>query len=166
MVHAGTGSAADLAKVDARGKLVLLTPTDICGTTCDFPTLRDKRVAAAAAAGAVGVLVASPDLTRLGRPEELDQCPDGPQSCPAIQPYAALPIVTVPYAEAEALIKRIEADRSPVRITLDGSTAPRVYAARFHDEDGSGRTPTGWRRVTSTGSTTTSTRHGPARSTS
>ncbi|MGW0296694.1 S8 family serine peptidase [Streptomyces anthocyanicus] len=134
VVHAGTGSAADLAKVDARGKLVLLTPTDICGTTCDFPTLRDKRVAAAAAAGAVGVLVASPDLTRLGRPEELDQCPDGPQSCPAIQPYAALPIVTVPYAEAEALIKRIEADRSPVRITLDGSTAPRVYAARFHDE--------------------------------
>jgi hypothetical protein len=48
-------------------------------------------VRAAAAAGAVGVLVAAPGLTSLGRPTEFDQCLDGPQSCPAIQPYAALP---------------------------------------------------------------------------
>ncbi|MFD1276256.1 hypothetical protein ACFQ51_44840 [Streptomyces kaempferi] len=50
VVEAGTGSAAELAKVDARGKLVLLTPTDICQATCDFTRLRDERVAAAAAA--------------------------------------------------------------------------------------------------------------------
>ncbi|MFB7497254.1 PA domain-containing protein [Streptomyces sp. NPDC056161] len=130
VVHAGTGSAAELARVDARGKLVLLTPTDICKETCDFPELRDERVAAAAAAGAAGVLVAAPGLTSLGRPETLDQCVDGPQSCPAVQPYAALPIVTVPYGEAEGLIKRIKADGSHVEISLGGGVVPRAYAAR------------------------------------
>ncbi|WUD77328.1 S8 family serine peptidase [Streptomyces sp. NBC_00510] len=134
VVHAGTGTAAELADVDARGKLVLLTPTDICQGTCDYAKLRDERVAAAATAGAVGVLVAAPGLTSLGRPSELDQCVDGPQSCPAIQPYAALPIVSVPYAEAEGLIKRIKADRKHVEISLGGSVVPRAYAARYHDE--------------------------------
>ncbi|MFE7750556.1 S8 family serine peptidase [Streptomyces sp. NPDC057428] len=134
VVHAGTGSAAELADVNARGKLVLLTPTDICQSTCDFPKLRDERVAAAAAAGAAGVLVAAPDLTSLGRTSDFDQCADGPQSCPAVQPYAALPLVTVPYTEAEGLIKRIKADRSHVRISLGGSVVPRAYAARYHDE--------------------------------
>ncbi|MDF6046107.1 S8 family serine peptidase [Streptomyces sp. JH14] len=134
VVHAGTGTAAELADVDARGKLVLLTPTDICQDTCDFAKLRDERVAAAAAAGAVGVLVAAPDLTSLGRPSTLDQCLDGPQSCPAIQQYGELPVVSVPYAEAEGLIKRIKADRSHVGISLGGSVVPRVYVARYHDE--------------------------------
>ncbi|MFE0629202.1 S8 family serine peptidase [Streptomyces sp. NPDC058864] len=134
VVHAGTGSAAELADAGARGKLVLLTPTDICQSTCDYPKLRDERVAAAAAAGAVGVLVAAPGLTSLGSPSTFDQCPDGPQSCPAIQAYAALPIVTVPYAEAEDLIKRIKADRSHVRISLGGSAVPRAYAARYHED--------------------------------
>ncbi|WP_189313102.1 S8 family peptidase [Streptomyces brasiliensis] len=134
VVHAGTGSAAELADVDARGKLVLLTPTDICQDTCDYPKLRDERVAAAAAAGAVGVLVAAPHLTSLGRPSTLDQCVLGPQSCPAIQPYGALPIVAVPYAEAEDLIKRIKADPSHVRISLGGSAVPTAYAANFHDD--------------------------------
>ncbi|WP_405765012.1 S8 family serine peptidase [Actinacidiphila glaucinigra] len=134
VVHAGTGSAAELADVDARGKLVLLTPTDICQDTCDFAKLRDERVAAAAAAGAVGVLVAAPGLTSLGRPSELDQCLDGPQSCPAIQQYTKLPLVSVPYGEAEALIKRIKADRSHVRISLGGSVVPRAYAARYHED--------------------------------
>ncbi|MFF7680186.1 S8 family serine peptidase [Actinacidiphila glaucinigra] len=134
VVHAGTGSPAELANVDARGKLVLLTPADICQGTCDYPKLRDERVAAAAAAGAVGVLVAAPGLTSLGLPSTFDQCLDGPQSCPAIQRYAALPIVSVPYAEAEGLIKRIKAARSHVRISLGGSVVPRAYAARYHDD--------------------------------
>ncbi|MGW9133353.1 S8 family peptidase [Streptomyces sp. NPDC055681] len=134
VVHGGTGSAAELADVHARGKLVLLTPTDICQDTCDYPKLRDERVAAAAAAGAVGVLVAAPGLTSLGRPLPMDLCVDGPQSCPAIQPYAALPIVSVPYAEAEGLIKRIKADRSDVGISLGGSVVPRAYVARYHDD--------------------------------
>lgn len=134
VVYAGTGSAADLANADVKGKLVLLTPTDICQASCDFPRLRDERVAAAADAGAVGVLVAAPDLTSLGRPTDLDQCVDGPKSCPAIQSYGPLPIVTVPYAQAESLIKRITSDRSPLEVGLGGSVVPRVYAARYHDE--------------------------------
>ncbi|WP_393073146.1 S8 family serine peptidase [Streptomyces sp. LN704] len=134
VVEAGTGSAAELANVDARGKLVLLTPTDICQATCDFTSLRDERVAAAAAAGAAGVLVAAPDLTSLGRPTELDQCPDGPKSCPAIQSYGPLPIVTLPYDRAESLVKRIRSERSPVELSVGGSVVPKVYAARYHDE--------------------------------
>jgi hypothetical protein len=134
VVQAGTGSAAELADVDARDKLVLLTPTDICQDTCDFAKLRDERVAAAAGAGAVGVLVAAPGLTSLGRPSTLDQCWDGPQSCPAVQPYGALPIVSVPYTEAEDLIKRIKADGSQVEIALGGSVVPTAYVARYHDD--------------------------------
>lgn len=138
VVYAGTGSAAELAGVNARGKLVLLTPTDICGTSCDFPRLRDERVAAAAAAGAVGVLVSAPDLNSVGGSLELAMCTDGAQSCPKVEPYAALPVVKVPYAEADRLIKRIKADRSNVRIELGGSAAPRTYAARYHSD---GRIP-------------------------
>lgn len=134
VVYAGTGSAAELADVDARGKLVLLTPTDICQGSCDYVKLRDERVAAAAAAGAVGVLVAAPGLTSLGLPSTLDQCVDGPQSCPAVQSYAALPIVSVSYAEAEGLITRIKAPRSHVGISLGGSVVPRVYVAGYHED--------------------------------
>ncbi|MFJ4925980.1 S8 family peptidase [Streptomyces sp. NPDC088736] len=134
VVDAGTGTPAELAKAHVKGGLVLLTPTDICQTSCDFARLRDERVKAAADAGAVGVLVAAPDLTTLGRPTELDQCADGPKSCPAVQSYGPLPIVTVPYAQAESLIKRIRSDRSPVGISVGGSVVPRVYAARYHDE--------------------------------
>ncbi|WP_447136246.1 S8 family peptidase [Micromonospora sp. LZ34] len=132
VVHAGTGSAADLARVDARGKLVLLTPTDICTNTCDFVRLRDERVAAAAAAGAVGVLVAARGLTSLGTfPTQTTTCTDGAQSCPAVQPYAALPIVSVSYDAADRLIKRLQADSRHVRILLGGSAAPTVYNASF-----------------------------------
>lgn len=131
VVHAGTGSAADLAKVGVRGKLVLVTPTDICTTACDFIILRD-RVAAAAAAGAVGVLVAAPGLTSLGVvPTQSATCTDGPQSCPEVQPYAALPIVSVDHDAAARLIKRLNADSRHVRILLGGSSAPTVYGASF-----------------------------------
>lgn len=133
VVYAGTGTAAELADVDARGGLVLLTPADICQGTCDHTELRE-RVAAAADAGATGVLVAAPGMTSLGSPSTFDQCPDGPQSCPAIQPYAALPVVSLPYGQAEALIKRIKADPSHVRIGLGGSVVPRAYAATYHDD--------------------------------
>ncbi|TWD13593.1 subtilisin family serine protease [Streptomyces sp. T12] len=134
VVYAGTGSAAELADLDVRGKLVLLTPSDLCAGVCDFPKLRDERVAAAAAAGAVGVLVAAADLTSLGRPSELDQCLDGPRSCPPVQTYGPLPVVSVPYTEAQGLIKQLKADRSNVKIGLGGTVVPTVYVARYHDE--------------------------------
>lgn len=134
VVYAGSGTADDLADVDARGKLVLLTPTDLCQGTCDYPRLRDERVAAAASAGAVGVLVSAPGLTSLGVPSEFDVCADGPQSCPAVRPYAALPVVSVPHAEAKSLIERIGSAGSKVRIDLAGSAVPKAYAATYHDD--------------------------------
>ncbi len=140
VAYGGSGSADDLAKIDAKGKLVLLTPTDICSTDCNFQALRE-RVAAAAAAGAIGVLVAGPPgLLTLGKvPAPTITCPDGPESCPAIEPYAALPIVTVPANEANRLIERINAKPDPassVRILVGGSADPEVYALAFH---GAGR---------------------------
>ncbi|GAA0393036.1 hypothetical protein GCM10009541_40190 [Micromonospora gifhornensis] len=142
VVYGGTGLPDDLAKIDARGKLVLLTPTDICpATTCQVTSLRE-RVAAVAAAGGVGVLVAGPPgLQRLTFVEPVISCPDGPESCPAIEPYAALPILTVPADEANQLIARLEAKpkkASSVRIKLGGSPDPQVYTLAFHD---SGRVP-------------------------
>ncbi|MFD8973888.1 S8 family serine peptidase [Streptomyces sp. NPDC059593] len=142
VVYAGTGSAGELAKADAKGALVLLKPTDICGTTCDFTALRE-RVAAAAAAGAVGVLVTGEtDRVALLKYESFRQyrCESGPESCPPVDPYAALPIVTVPPTRATALIRRIEgAAKSGVRIELGGSReVSRAYALAF---DSPGRVP-------------------------
>ncbi|WP_117215230.1 S8 family peptidase [Allorhizocola rhizosphaerae] len=134
VVHAGAGTAAELSKVDARGKLVLIKPADICsGGGCPF-TLLGERVAAAAAAGARGVLVAGPaGMTQLGTPNtQTVDCPNGPDSCPPVPPYAALPIVTVPAAEADRLIARLDKPSSDVEIKLDGKAKPTVYNVAFH----------------------------------
>ncbi|MFB7215168.1 S8 family serine peptidase [Streptomyces sp. NPDC056255] len=142
VVYAGTGSAEELAGVDAKGALVLLKPTDICGKTCDFTALR-KRVAAAASAGAVGVLVTGEtDRVALLKYESTRQykCENGPDSCPPVDPYAALPIVTVPPAQAATLIRRIEGGaKSGVQIRLGGSReVSKAYALAF---DYPGRVP-------------------------
>lgn len=139
VVHAGTGSAEELAKVDAKGALVLLKPTDICGTTCDFTALR-KRVAAAAAAGAAGVLVTGEtDRVALLKYESFRQykCGNGPDDCPPVDPYAALPIVTVPPVEGATLIRRIEgAGKSGVQIELGGQReVSKAYALAFGSPD-------------------------------
>ncbi|MFD4944943.1 S8 family serine peptidase [Streptomyces sp. NPDC058409] len=142
VVYAGTGSAEELAKVDARDALVLLRPTDICTTTCNFTALRE-RVAAAAAAGAVGVLVAggTDRVTLESYGTRLYNCENShPDSCPPVEPYAALPIVTVPPAEAATLIRRIEGGAKPgVKVELGGnSEASKSYALAFNT---SGRIP-------------------------
>ncbi|MGW2088531.1 S8 family peptidase [Streptomyces sp. NPDC001880] len=142
VVYAGTGSAEELAKVDTKGALVLLKPTDICETTCDFTALRE-RVAAAAAEGAVGVLVTGEtDRVALLKYESFRQyrCENGPDSCPPVAPYAALPIVTVPPAQAATLIRRIEGGaKSGVQIELGGSReVSKAYALAF---DSPGRVP-------------------------
>ncbi|MFE7323713.1 S8 family serine peptidase [Streptomyces sp. NPDC057565] len=135
VVHAGTGSAEELAKVDAKGALVLLRPTDICTTTCDLTALR-KRVAAAAAAGAVGVLVAG-ETNRITLPTYLTEggiCKDGPDSCPPVGPYTALPIVTVSPTAAATLIQRIGSGaEGGVEVVLGGnSEVSKAYALAFH----------------------------------
>ncbi|MER6106003.1 S8 family serine peptidase [Streptomyces sp. NPDC001832] len=142
VVYAGTGSAEELAKVDAKGALVLLKPTDICKTTCDFNKLRE-RVTAAAAAGAVGVLVTGEtERVALLKYESFRQykCENGPDTCPPVDPYAALPIVTVPPAQAATLIQRIEGGaKSGIRIELGGSReVSKAYALAF---DSPGRVP-------------------------
>ncbi|MCX4793157.1 MULTISPECIES: S8 family peptidase [unclassified Streptomyces] len=141
VVYAGTGSAEELAKIDATGALVLVRPTDICKTTCNFTALRE-RVAAAAAAGAVGVLVAGgTDRVALeSYGTRLYNCENGPDSCPPVEPYAALPIVSVPPAEAATLIQRIGGGAKPgVKVELGGnSEVSKSYALAFNT---SGRVP-------------------------
>lgn len=142
VVYAGTGSAEELAKVDAKGALVLLRPTDICTTTCNFTALRE-RVAAAAAAGAVGVLVVSGTdrVTLESYGTRNYKCENSdPDSCPPVEPYAALPIVTVSPAEAATLIRRIGGGASSgVQVELGGnSEVSKSYALAFST---SGRIP-------------------------
>ncbi|SCF28533.1 PA domain-containing protein [Micromonospora purpureochromogenes] len=141
VVYAGTGTAGELARVDATGALVLLRPTDICATTCNFAALRE-RVAAAAAAGAVGVLVAGETgrIALLTYEPRTYKCENGPDSCPPVDPYAALPIVTVPPAEAATLIRRIGGGAKPgVQVGLGGtSEVSKAYALAFNTN---GRVP-------------------------
>lgn len=133
VVHAGTGTPAELAEADVRGKLVLFTPTDICDTYCDVPELRDQRVAAAAAAGAVGVLIAAPRLEALASPYGVDICPGGYENCP--KPVAAaLPVVSLGHAAGERLVQRLDSGGSGVRIDFTGRATPEVYAAKFTTE--------------------------------
>ncbi|MBO0913008.1 S8 family peptidase [Streptomyces laculatispora] len=136
VVYAGTGSAEELANVDARGALVLLRPTDICTTTCDFTALRE-RVSAAADAGAIGVMVTGKsDRVALLKYDATRRyaCENGPDSCPPVKPYAALPIVTVPPAQALPLIEQLKTGAKPgVRAELGGnSEASKSYALAFN----------------------------------
>ncbi|MFI1094782.1 S8 family peptidase [Streptomyces sp. NPDC020917] len=134
VVYAGTGSDAELAKVDAKGALVLLRPTDICTATCDFTALR-HRVTALAAAGASGVLVTGesdpitlPTYLSLGA-----SCKNGPDSCPPVDAYTALPIVTVAPGAAATLIQRLgSAGQDGVLIRLGGNReVSKDYALAF-----------------------------------
>ncbi|MEU9508419.1 S8 family serine peptidase [Micromonospora sp. NPDC048170] len=133
VVHAGAGTPEELAGVGARGKLVLLTPTDICTIDgCEFEALRG-RVAAAATAGAIGVMVAGPaGMTRLTIPRySLIECPAGPDSCPAPEALFAVPTVSVPAGEADRLSSRLKG-RSNVQIKVGGAAKPEVYTLSFH----------------------------------
>ncbi|WP_329298351.1 S8 family serine peptidase [Streptomyces sp. NBC_00659] len=134
VVYAGTGTAEELAEIDATGALVLMRPTDICTKTCNFTALRE-RVTAAAAAGAVGVLVTggTDRVTLESYGTRLYSCANGPDSCPPVEPYAALPIVTVPPAEAATLIRRTEGGAGHgVKVELGGnSEVSKSYALAF-----------------------------------
>ncbi|HEX6681270.1 MAG TPA: hypothetical protein VF062_00630, partial [Candidatus Limnocylindrales bacterium] len=137
VVQAGSGTPAEISKVDAAGKLVLISPADICTTTgCHFAVLRE-RVAAAKSAGAIGVLAATP--AGLGdSPSPLYQCANGPDSCPPVEPYAALPIVNVPANDAGKLLARL--GKGKVEVVFGGNAQPEVYSAGF---DTAGRIPDG-----------------------
>ncbi|HEY8452295.1 MAG: S8 family serine peptidase [Micromonosporaceae bacterium] len=108
LVHAGLGTPADLDAVNVDGAVVLMTATDICAATCDFPALRE-RVNDAAARGAIGVLVASASgLTDVGLPPAPTvTCPGGPDSCPPVPSYADAPVASIHAEEAAELIDRL-----------------------------------------------------------
>lgn len=136
IVYAGAGTPDEVARFRTGGALVLLTPTDICAAACDYAALRE-RVDALAARGALGVVVAGDpsrvDLGRvdLGRPSTANvTCTDGPDSCPDPEPYSAVPVVSVPAAQAAELIQRL--DRGKVRVELGGEPdVPEAYGLSF-----------------------------------
>ncbi|MGH3679719.1 MAG: S8 family peptidase [Natronosporangium sp.] len=149
VVYAGAGTAEEFGQVDAAGKLALITPADACpADLCDFEVLRD-RIAIAAAGGATGVLVAGQaGRIELGTPatENVD-CGTGPDSCPEIEPYAALPVVSVLAGPAGKLISALQ--RRPDVLVITGGTAEvqQYHALAYHTE---GQVPAGLPRRVST----------------
>ncbi|RIQ24569.1 S8 family peptidase [Jiangella rhizosphaerae] len=136
LVHAGTGTADELAAAEVAGKLVLLTPADICGSfTCPYEELH-ARVEAAAELGAVGALIAGPDghVYLPDPPAEAIRCLAGPDSCPPVPPYSSIPVLSVPAGDAATLAERLAA-RDAVRIDVGGDgTVSEAYAVPFvHD---------------------------------
>lgn len=132
VVDGGTGSAADLAAAQVAGAVVLIQPTDICSTVCPFDALR-TRLVAAAEAGATAVVVSAADGTlTLPLPPTSVPCPDGPDSCPGGEDFAvALPVLTLPAAQAEALRQRL-AGPAPVRVHVGGDPdLSQIHALRF-----------------------------------
>ncbi|TDC47395.1 serine protease, partial [Jiangella ureilytica] len=112
------GRGDDLGGVDAEGSLVLLTPDDLCTPDCG-PGLAG-RVAAAASAGAAGVLVAGTTARpSLGGAE------------------LALPVATLPPSEGAALTAELAV--RPVRVRVGGD--PSVPSLRLLSYRESGAVP-------------------------
>ncbi|MBB5786086.1 S8 family peptidase [Jiangella mangrovi] len=112
------GRGDDLSGVDAEGALVLMTPDDLCTPGCG-PELAG-RVAAAASAGAAGVLVAG----TTARPSLGDA-------------ELALPVATLPPSEGAAL--EAELALRPVRVRVGGD--PTVPSLRLLSYRESGAVP-------------------------
>ncbi|HEX5997026.1 MAG TPA: hypothetical protein VFY84_17940, partial [Jiangellales bacterium] len=135
VVYAGNGTATEMAGAKVRGAVVLLTPTDICDTTCPYSALQE-RIDLAAAQGAVGVIVGGKSgPVDLGRPStNAVTCSGGPETCPAPKPYSAVPVVSVPAKEATALAQRLRRE-VPVMIQVGGEPdVPKVYALSFVED--------------------------------
>lgn len=141
LVDAGAGLPEELAAATLTldGAVALIRPADICpvGGECDFPALR-ARVADAADRGAIGVLVAGEaGWVQFAPPDGFVTCPDGPDSCPPVEPYAPIPILRIPADQADDLLSRLA--RGQVRAQIRSQAhLPRVYALGFRAE---GRVP-------------------------
>ncbi|NUR74186.1 MAG: hypothetical protein HOU81_25535 [Hamadaea sp.] len=133
LVDGGLGRAEDLAKIDARGKLVLLQiDDDKLGGICDLGTPALDR---AKAAGAVGVLV---DPVASNGPWPTMVCNYLP-ILPAFwtqpsQGRPELPYAAVTHAEAEQLLGMMRT--GPVKIEVTGSSqiSPYVYNLHLYQE--------------------------------
>ncbi|MEV4814992.1 hypothetical protein [Micromonospora tulbaghiae] len=137
LVDGGLGRDADLRRIDARGKLVLLRidADKPAGGQCRVGPAQLTR---ARAAGAVGVLV---DPTSTGGPWATTTCllpvePDWWYH--ETQEAADIPYASIPLAQAERLRGLLR--RGPVKLDVSGydSVSPYVYALHVYQE---GRIP-------------------------
>jgi len=117
LVDGGTGTAADLTGVNARGALVLLDLSEFCQQTLCAPETAD-RVAEVAKTGAAAVLAYGPrGHVMLGT---------------GGYPTFGLPTMSIPTDEARMLLDRLA--RGQVRIDTRGTaTSPYRYQLAFSD---------------------------------
>lgn len=116
--YAGRGLLEDFAGMDADGKLVLLTPTDLCSDVCD-DAIAD-RVANADAAGAAGVLIAAAEgnVTLAGLAEDT----------------FSIPTLSVPADLAARLVDRLD-DGRRVSVHVDGEPeVPHLFYLDFPEQ--------------------------------
>jgi PA domain len=123
VVDGGDGQQADFAKIDARGKLVLLRLPDFTTITNNTFTFWEDQLTNALAAGAAGVLY---DQQYVGVPWE------EPQYSPVHIPIAGI-------LPSEANTLRSLLSNGPVKITIaDHGPVHYLYALNFYNE---GRVP-------------------------
>ncbi|NUT02765.1 MAG: hypothetical protein HOV76_04750 [Hamadaea sp.] len=133
LVDGGLGRAEDLAKIDARGKLVMLQiDDDKLGGICDIGTPALDR---AKAAGAVGVLV---DPVASNGPWPTMVCNYLP-ILPAwwTQPSQGrpeLPYAAVTHAEAQQLLAMMRTDTVKIEITGSSPISPYIYNLHLYQE--------------------------------
>jgi hypothetical protein len=147
VVNAGEGTPSDFAKIDARGKLVLIYPCETgvsClnlwpGYQCDPNTPCDGQLAAAETAGAAGVLFTGGyEGTGTGCGPYAD-CWPGPlpvYADPRLSPTdPRLPYAEIDRPEADALAALTA--KGPVTVTVtDHGTSPYAYQVAFYQEGG------------------------------
>jgi PA domain-containing protein len=134
LVNAGYGTASDFSKIDARGKLALISTVP----TCLIPGLPDcaapdqvlpEQLADAQQAGAAGVLIdAGTDPN--GYPNDL---PAVVNTTGNLYPPAHFPFAEIDAAEGSALLSLLAKGQVTVMISDSGET-PYAYFLRFDQE--------------------------------
>ncbi|WP_157546680.1 protease-associated domain-containing protein [Hamadaea tsunoensis] len=136
VVAAGEGTEADFAKVNARGKLVLLTVASSTGLRCyggSMGEVASWQLQNAIRAGAAGVLVdpETPSVT----PGEFCALPVLGGWVVGEEPVPAMPFVSVTPSDAAALRTRLA--KGPASIAYaDGGPATEVYDLKFYEQGG------------------------------
>ncbi|MCO6006390.1 S8 family serine peptidase [Actinoallomurus purpureus] len=117
VVYGGHGSAADLAGVNVRGRLVLLSLDDICTTTCTADAL--DRVKNAAQGGAAGVLGFGATARSFFDPTRA-------------WPLYPIPTMSLTAGEGRALLAVVRAGGTDLDVTGVPNT-PYVYSLKFYE---------------------------------
>ncbi|MEV6965079.1 hypothetical protein AB0M47_08165 [Hamadaea sp. NPDC051192] len=134
VVAAGEGTEADFAKVNARGKLVLLTVANSTGLQCfggSLGAVMDWQLQNAIRAGAVGVLM-DPE-TPSATPGEFCALPLRGDWIIGQDPTPPMPFVSVTPSDAAALRARLAKGAVSVAYT-DGGTATEIYDLKFYEQ--------------------------------